>query len=127
MAWTWISRDLLIAMHDEQLAEHGGASGIRDVGLLESALARPLNVAAYSDATVQQLAASLCYGLVKNHPFIDGNKRAGFVALETFMELNGWELFADDAACVVDTLRVAASEMSESDLTAWITSNSRLY
>ena len=85
----WLSLKIVLAIHDEQLAEHGGATGLRDAGLLESALARPLNHASYADPEVAELAALYALGIVRNHPFVDGNKRTGYVARETFLELNG--------------------------------------
>ena len=123
--WVWIERSVVLAAHDEQLAEHGGNPGIRDAGLLESALARPLNLAAYGKPDVCDLAAAYALGLAKNHPFIDGNKRTAFVALELFLALNGRELTADDAQCVVTMLAVAAGTMTEAILADWIRRNSK--
>lgn len=119
-AWVWLNRAVLIAAHDEQLAEHGGAAGFRDDGLFDSALARPLNLAAYDDPDACALAASYAVALAKNHPFIDGNKRTAFIAMELFLVLNGQELNATDAECVLATLAVAASEWDESTLAAWL-------
>ncbi|OZA29458.1 MAG: death-on-curing protein [Hydrogenophilales bacterium 17-64-11] len=118
--WVWLDRAVLIAAHDEQLAEHGGAAGFRDEGLLDSALARPLNLAAYGKPGVCELAASYCVGLAKNHPFVDGNKRTAFIAMELFLALNGHELNATDAECVLAMLAVAASEWDEATLAAWL-------
>ncbi len=118
--WVWLDRAVLIAAHDEQLAEHGGAAGFRDEGLLDSALARPLNLAAYGKRGVCELAASYCVGLAKNHPFVDGNKRTAFIAMELFLALNGHELNATDAECVLAMLAVAASEWDEATLAAWL-------
>ena len=123
--WVWIERLVVLAAHDEQLAEHGGNPGIRDAGLLESALARPLNLAAYGKPDVCDLAAAYAFGLAKNHPFIDGNKRTAFVALELFLALNGRELTADDAQCVVTMLAVAAGTLNEAMLADWIRRNSK--
>lgn len=123
--WAWIERSVVLAAHDEQLAEHGGNPGIRDAGLLESALARPLNLAAYGKPDAGDLAAAYAFGLAKNHPFIDGNKRTAFVALELFLALNGRELTADDARCVVTMLAVAAGTMTEAMLADWIRRNSK--
>ena len=89
MSWRWIDRRLLVILHDESLAAHGGASGLRDAGLLESALARPLNLVAYGDPDVCELAAAYGVGLAKNHAFVDGNKRAAFLAVGLFLRLNG--------------------------------------
>ncbi|PKO61210.1 MAG: type II toxin-antitoxin system death-on-curing family toxin [Betaproteobacteria bacterium HGW-Betaproteobacteria-17] len=122
-AWVWLNRAVLIAAHDEQLAEHGGAAGFRDDGLFDSALARPLNLAAYDDPDACALAASYAVALAKNHPFIDGNKRTAFVAMELFLMLNGHELNATDAACVLAMLAVAASEWDEATLAAWLRSH----
>ena len=121
--WVWIDRRAILAIHDEQLAEHGGGSGLRDQGLLESALARPINLAAYEDPDVAALAASYTVGLAKNHPFVDGNKRTAFVALELFLALNGHELMAGDADCVVTMLAVAAGDIEEAELAEWIRQN----
>ena len=97
--FVWVDRALVLAIHDRQLAEHGGASGVRDEGLLESALARPRQMFAYSEraSDVVDLAAALAYGIARNHPFVDGNKRTAIVACETFIELNGGKLEAGDA------------------------------
>lgn len=123
--WIWLDAETLIVAHDEQLAEHGGASGIRDRGLFESALARPQTLAAYGEPDAAQLAATYCFGLAKNHAFIDGNKRISLVALESFLLLNGYELMADDGQCVLVILSVASSAMSEDELAEWIGKNMR--
>jgi death-on-curing protein len=114
-----------MAVNDEQLAEHGGASGVRDRGLLESALVRPRNRYAYDKASLHALAASYAHGIAKNHPFIDGNKRTSLVIAELFLNLNGIELTASDEAVVVTWLKLAAGDISETDLEDWITKNSR--
>lgn len=119
-SWVWLSARLVLAAHEEQLAEHGGPGGVRDPGLLESALARAQNRAAYGSADVADLAAGYAFGIARNHPFVDGNKRAAFVALEVFLELNGWSLTADDAACVAAILQLAAGQTTEDELAAWI-------
>ena len=118
--WIWIDPAVLTAVHDEQLLEHGGASGVRDAGLFESALARPRNAASYGDPDAAALAAAYGYGIARNHPFIDGNKRTAFVAIELFLALNGLELQAEDADCVLTMLAVAAGTLAEDDLAAWI-------
>lgn len=118
--WIWLDRAVLIAAHDEQLAEHGGAAGFRDEGLFDSALARPPNLAAYESPDAAALAASYAVALAKNHPFVDGNKRTAFVAMELFLWLNGHELAASDAECVLAMLNVAASEWDEPTLAAWL-------
>jgi death-on-curing protein len=121
--WIWIDPDVLLAAHDEQLEEHGGAAGIRDRGMFESALTRPQNLAVYGEPDAAALAAAYAFGIIKNHPFVDGNKRTGFVALELFLALNGFELTADDAQCVLVILSVAAGSFSESELAEWIRRN----
>lgn len=118
--WVWIERSVILAAHDEQLAEHGGSSGVRDAGLLDSALARPLNRAAYGKPDTAELAAAYAYGLATNHPFVDGNKRTAFVALELFLALNRYELVTDDADCAMSMLAVAAGTMKETALADWI-------
>ncbi|MFG6428635.1 type II toxin-antitoxin system death-on-curing family toxin [Roseateles sp. LYH14W] len=119
-AWRWLSADVLRAIHHEQLAEHGGAAGVRDEGLFESAVARPQNLVAYGHPDVFELAAAYAVGLAKNHPFIDGNKRTAYVAMELFLWLNGLELLATDADCVITMLGVAASQISEAELADWL-------
>ena len=121
--WIWIDSRAIIAIHDEQLAEHGGAAGTRDQGLLASALSRPINLAAYEKPDAAALAASYAVGLAKNHPFVDGNKRTAFVALELFLALNGFELNANDVDCILTTLAVASGEMDEPMLSEWIRGN----
>lgn len=118
--WVWVSSKVLHAVHDEQLAEHGGGTGVRDAGLFDSAVNRPQQLAHYATPDVAELAASYGYGISRNHPFIDGNKRTAFVALEMFLILNGYELLADDADCVLTMLAVAAGDISEADLTEWV-------
>lgn len=122
--WLWIDAPVLLAVHDEQLAEHGGISGVRDAALFESALAKPKNLAAYAEPDFAELAASYGFGLAKNHPFLDGNKRTAFVAVELFLRLNGYLLMADDVACVLTTLAVAAGDMDEANFATWIRQNS---
>lgn len=121
--WVWLSPDALLAAHDEQLAEHGGAPGIRDQGLFESALARPRNTAAYGDPDAAALAAAYAFGLAKNHAFIDGNKRIALVALESFLMLNGFELIVDDGQAVMVVLSVASGAFGEDELANWIRKN----
>jgi death-on-curing protein len=118
--WVWIQRGVVIAAHGEQLAEHGGAAGIRDAGLLESALARAENLAAYGDPDVAALAAAYGFGIVRNHPFVDGNKRAALIATELFLALNGFDLVVDDLQCVVTILSLAAGEIDETEFAAWL-------
>ena len=120
----WLSRQLILAIHDEQLAQHGGALGIRDDGLPESALARPRNRAGYADPDIAELGALYAIAIARNHPFIDGNKRTAYVALETFLALNGCDFPVSDAEAVVATLAMAAGEMSDADFIAWVRANS---
>ena len=116
----WIGVAVALAIHEEQIAEHGGGEGVRDAGLLESALARPRNAWGYGVTDLCALAATLGHGIARNHPFVDGNKRTAFVAVETFLILNGVELAAGDADCVVAMLDLAAGEMSEAEFAAWL-------
>jgi death-on-curing protein len=118
--WVWIERAIVLAIHNEQLAEHGGLTGIRDEGLLESALARPLNLAAYHTSDCADLAAAYGYGIARNHPFMDGNKRTAFVVIELFLAMNGYELVAEDVDCVLTMFALAAGELDEPALAAWV-------
>ena len=124
-AWVWISADVILAIHDEQLVEHGGGSGLRDAGLLESALGRPQHLVAYGSPDTAALAAAYGFGLAKNHAFVDGNKRTAFVAVELFLALNGEALRADDADCVFTMLAVAAGDLDEAGFAAWIRAHSQ--
>jgi death on curing protein len=119
-AWIWLDGEVLRAVHDEQLSEHGGAAGVRDIGLFESALARPRQLASYGDPDLADLAAAYGYGLAKNHPFIDGNKRTAFVAVELFIDCNGASLAAGDADCVLTMLAVAGGALTEAQFADWI-------
>ena len=123
-AWGWIEREVIIAVHEMQLAEHGGLTGIRDTGLMDSALMRAPNLATYGTPDVADLAAAYGWGLSRNHQFNDGNKRTGFVAAELFLSLNGYELLADDANCVITMLGIAAGEVSEDAFAAWLREHS---
>lgn len=118
--WRWLNAAVLQAVHLEQLAEHGGAAGTRDEGLFESALARPQNLALYGDPDVFDLSAAYAVALAKNHPFIDGNKRTAYVAMELFLMLNGFELIADDASATLTMLAVAAGDIDEPTLAQWL-------
>jgi death on curing protein len=123
-AFIWINQRMIMAVHDEQLAEHGGSTGLRDEGLLQSALGRPQNAAAYNDdADICTLAAACAYGLAKNHPFIDGNKRTAAVAMELFIELNGYKLTSTNVEGVIIMLKLAGGDMSEDELVAWLRKN----
>lgn len=121
----WIDKRLLVILHDESLAEHGGASGIRDEGLLDSALARPLNLLAYGDLDLAELAAAYGVGLAKNHAFVDGNKRVAFLAVGLFLALNGYRLVASQADATLTMLAVASSEIDEAAFALWIRANSQ--
>ncbi len=125
-AWRWIDHAVLIAVHEMQLAEHGGGAGLRDLALLESALAKPLNLAAYGEPDACALVAAYGYGIARNHAFIDGNKRAAFVAVELFLRLNGWQLVASDADCVLTMLAVATGDVTESGFADWLRQHARL-
>ena len=118
--WVWIDSSVIPAVHDEQIAEHGGSAGLRDPALLESALARPPNLAAYGKPDHADLAACYGVGLAKNHPFLDGNKRTAFVAVELFLMLNGWQLNASDTEAVLTMLSVAAGKTNEAAFAQWI-------
>jgi death-on-curing protein len=121
--WGWLDAHMILAAHDEQLAEHGGLGGIRDEGLLSSALARPEHLASYGPAQsldAAALAASYAFGIARNHPFADGNKRTAFVALEVFLNLNGYALEASDEECVLTILDLASGQLDETALAQWI-------
>lgn len=121
MPWTWVADKAVLAIHEAQLAEHGGIAGIRDEGLLSSALARPHNVEAYGDnPDAASLAAAYAFGIARNHAFLDGNKRTAFVVMELFLNLNGWALRADDAACISTMLALASGDLSENMLAKWL-------
>lgn len=122
----WLRKEVVLAFHHEQLDEHGGLEGIRDDGMLESALARPRNMVAYDECDdVARLAAAYAYGLARNHPFADGNKRTALVAAELFLDLNGFALTATDADCLVTFLSLADGTLSEDELTEWFQENTR--
>lgn len=116
----WLDRRLVMAVHAEQLRENGGAAGLRDEGLLESALARPLNRAGYGDPDIIELAALYAIAIARNHPFVDGNKRAAFMSLVLFLSLNGLELEASEAEAAVVTFAMAGGEMTDDEFTAWV-------
>lgn len=120
MSCRWVDRKALELLHDESLAEHGGAPGLRDEGLLESALARPLNLAAYGRPDIADLAAAYGVGLAKNHPFVDGNKRVAFLAVGMFLALNGRRLVATQADATLTMLDVASGTLDEPAFAAWL-------
>lgn len=118
--WKWVSEAVVVAVHGEQLAAHGGGAGVRDRGLLSSALARPRHLAGYGAPDVCALAAAYAFGLIRNHPFIDGNKRTGFLTAFVFLELNGWALTATEAEVVAAVLSLAAGDLDEAGFADWL-------
>ena len=118
--FVWIDRRALLLLHGESLVLHGGAAGIRDEGLLDSALARPENLVAYGQPDVFDCAAAYAFGLAKNHPFIDGNKRAAFLGAGLFLRLNGFRLTASPQDATLTMLALAASNITEADFAAWL-------
>jgi death-on-curing protein len=125
-AWRWVDKRLLLILHDESLAEHGGAPGLRDEGLLDSALARPLNLQAYGSLDWADLAAACAGGLAQNHPFVDGNKPAAFLAVGLFLALNGHRLTAPQADATLVMLALAAGDLDESRFSDWLRRNTAL-
>lgn len=121
----WLLKETVLALHERLLADFGGSAGLRDEGLLESALARPANLFAYGTPTVFDLAASYAFGLVKNHPFIDGNKRVGFAAAVVFIEINGRRFRASEADATIQTLALAAGAVAEVEYSTWLKANSK--
>ncbi|CAM5763988.1 type II toxin-antitoxin system death-on-curing family toxin [Bosea minatitlanensis] len=119
----WLSDEIIIAIHDEQLAIHGGGAGLRDEGMLVSALERPINKWSYDNAGLPELAAAYAFGLAKNHPFIDGNKRTELLALYTFLYINGVDFIVPEADAAAAILALAAGEVDEDGLTRWIRDN----
>lgn len=121
----WVLREVVFLAHEQSLARFGGSSGLRDEGLLDSALGKPLNLFACGRPTIFELAASYAFGLVKNHPFLDGNKRAGFIVALTFLQINGWHLQASEVDATIRTLALAAGEMTEAAYADWLKANSK--
>jgi len=119
----WLTRQIIVAIHDEQLAIHGGASGLRDDGMLESALDRPKNRWAYEETELAELAAAYAFRIARNHPFVDGNKRTSLLALYTFLGVNGVDFVVPEAEAAAMILALAAGEVSEEGLTPWIRDN----
>jgi death on curing protein len=119
----WLSLPVVLAIHDEQLVAHGGSGGLRDAALLESALNRPLNKRNYENAKLPELAAAYAYGIARNHPFVDGNKRTSLLALYTFLGVNGVDFVVPEADAVAMILALAAGEVSEENLARWIRDN----
>jgi len=120
---TWIPVEVILSIHDEQIAEHGGLSGVRDANLLDSAMARAQNAYAYGETEICALASLYAACIIKNHPFADGNKRTGFVACELFLMANGLHLVASDEECIAMTLALAASEADADAYAAWLRDN----
>lgn len=121
----WVDAGVALAVHDEQLAEHGGASGVRDANAFESAMARPINLAAYGDPDMAALAAAYAFGLARNHAFVDGNKRTAYVVAEIFLALNGIVLTSSDADGILTFVALAAGDLGEDDLADWFRRNTR--
>lgn len=121
----WVARETVLALHRHSINEHGGTHGVRDEGLLDSALGKPENVFAYGNPAIFDLAASYTFGLVKNHPFLDGNKRTAFVTGVLFLELNGHHCHASEMDAAARTLALAAGEMTEAAYAAWLEENSK--
>jgi len=122
-SWVWLDIAVMRAAHGEQLAEHGGGAGVRDDGILSSAMARPEKLSRYGTPDISDLAASYGFDIARNHPFIDGNIRTAFVAVELFLALNGSNLVATDAECVLNMLKLAAGDMPEEEFAAWLRAN----
>jgi len=118
--WRWVGEAVVLAIHDEQIADHGGAAGVRDLLLVQSALARPMNLAAYGAPDVAGLAAAYAFGIVRNHGFVDGNKRTAFVVAAVFLLDHGYALVAGDEEAVRVMVRLAAGEIEEDELAEWI-------
>ena len=123
--WRWLDQAAILAVHEEQLAEHGGAAGVRDPNGLASALAKPEQLANYGRPDAADLAASYGFGIARNHPFIDGNRRTALVAVELFLALNDAVLLAPDADCVCTILDLAAGKITEANFGAWIREHAR--
>ena len=123
--WIWVDAKVALAIHDEQLAEHGGAAGVRDANVFESAMARPVNLAAYGEPELASLAAAYAFGLARNHAFVDGNKRTAYVVAEIFLALNGVKLTSSDADGILTFVALAAGDLTEAVLADWFRANSR--
>ena len=119
-AWVWLTRDEILAIHDMMLAQYGGRSGLRDAALLESALHRPRHLARYRRTGAHALAAAYAVGIVGNHPFVDGNKRTGFIAAAVFLESNGLTLTAPEESVVQHTLALAAGDETAAGYARWL-------
>ncbi len=124
MNWRWVDKRVLVLLHDESLAEHGGASGLRDEGLLDSALARAQNRAAYGEPDHAELAAAYAAGLAQNHPFVDGNKRAAFLGAGLFLAHNGYRLTATQAEATIAMFGLASGSIGEPEFAEWVRAHS---
>jgi death-on-curing protein len=122
--WCWLRQDVVVAVHDMQIAEHGGRPGLRDAGLLSSALARPQHKAAYGKPSVFDLAAVYAAGIILNHPFVDGNKRTSFLAAYIFLEIHGWNITASEVEAVETVLALALKAIDEDNLSNWLKKHS---
>lgn len=120
MSWRWVDKRALLLLHGESLAEHGGAAGLRDEGRLDAALARPENLMAYGEPDTADLAASYGVAVAKNHPFVDGNKRAAFLCVGLFLHINGWRLSTSQAEATMAMLAVAAGDINDAEFAAWL-------
>jgi death on curing protein len=121
----WIAKSVALAIHEQQIAEHGGTQGVRDMGLLESALSRPQNLVAYGDPDTAAMAAAYAFGVARNHPFLDGNKRTSYVTTQVFLRLNGLEVTADEATRLQTWLSLGAGDLTEEALAEWLRANTR--
>jgi death-on-curing protein len=119
----WVAKSVVLAIHEEQVAEHGGTQGVRDLGLLESALGRPQNLAGYEEPDVAALAAAYAFGIAKNHPFLDGNKRTSYVVTQVFLRLNGLDVTAEEATRLQIWVDLAAGSLTEDELAEWLRAN----
>lgn len=118
--WKWLREEVVLALHEEQLAEHGGAPGLRDLGLLQSALARPENLSVYGDPDVAALTAAYAFGIARNHPFVDGNKRTAAVSALLFLVHNAFRFQIGEAELVIMTLALASGDLTEDEVAAWL-------
>ncbi|MCX6178642.1 MAG: type II toxin-antitoxin system death-on-curing family toxin [Chlorobiales bacterium] len=124
MTWRWLLEGVVIAIHDEQIAVHGGIPGTRDAGLLSSALVRLKHKANEGDSSVFDLAAAYAYGIIRNHPFVDGNKRTGFLVAYVFLNINGWDLRSSEVEAVNAVIDLAAGEIDEPSFSEWLKNKS---
>jgi len=122
----WVGKAIVLALHEELLSEHGGRPGVRDEGLLDSALARPINQVDYGSPDIFDLAASYAFGIARDHPFVDGNKRVSLVVTELFLDMNGYALVANDLDCLTRWLDLAAGALTEVDMADWLRTNCKL-